>query len=1011
MRKFLLSAVLALVTLGLGAQPAEVRTVHDAKGWKLTVDGFDFAVKGVVWSYTPVGENYTYDLWSQPEDYIVRVIDTDMALMKAMGANAIRVFSTVPPQWVEYIYDRFGIYTMVNDLFGRYGITVDGRWQFPTDYSNPRTRATLLAQAKKTFETYKNTRGVLLYMLGNESNYGLEWTSNAIENLPGGERDAFKAQALYSLFEEAIVLGKSIDSNRPMGLVNGDLQYLSVMKDLVPSLDILGVNTYRGAQSFSGFYSSIAKDLNKPFLYTEFGADAYNVATEQEDQDAQARLVKSQWKELYEQSYGKGKSANVLGGFVFEWMDEWWKGGMETGLTVHDTQGTWNNGGYTFDAIPGRNNMNEEWFGILGMSGQTVNGVARRLPRTAYFLLQDLWRLDLYTSTKEDIAKKFDGVDFAGASLKGNLLQQRDQTTDPLPRFVPHGAITTRSSFKGNDQDWKEKGTSGLTSASQVTALAGFDVRGGEGLTGSFLFRVLPTQVANNPSTDLFDPVESSSLLGAGNTSAATTPKQTVELYKATIHYQTAQLIATAHYHDGHADWVSEGDFFGLLPEAWDLANPDKDGAKSPFGIEVSLPQAIPGLKVYAGPELYWGAKPRVLAKYSRTYGWFGLNLMHDEELAPKASNSTKANLVAHRWSSASVDLKFNGIGRLEAGALLGRYDQVNEPDYVYSRLEGDTVLVDQTFVLSDALAGKIRFSTDAIPYLRASFQYLHAGVLADTREAIPREGSQLSDIGTGNRDEFQGMLQANVGDFALRTTILSRTPVMASLNDPKAAGLVRNPLNDEFFVWSNREALQAEAVLTWDRTGATFFHDWNNVDREESPLSASLGLLYNLHLGATDAYLNYAEDGTMRAFSKGLPAVDGTWSLQAKANGRPLPGVRMALTGTAGRLQSTGEDTRIVEFWRLGGQAAVDRVVFEASWAHNAWGPYGWHRTWNLSYPTQWSAGVAYGFKPVSFLTDSDRIGVRLASREFGTHSSTSEIASTLKNRFQAELYAGWSF
>lgn len=1011
MRRILL--IVALIcgsTLAFGQAEGvnAVKTVKDERGWKLQIDGVDTPIKGVVWSYTPVGENYTYDLWAQPEDYITRVIDTDMALLKAMGANAIRVFSIVPPQWVEYIYDRYGLYTMVNDLFGRYGITVDGRWQFPTDYSNPRTRATLLAQARKTFETFKNTRGVLLYMLGNESNYGLEWTSAAIENLPGGERSEYKAKALYSLFEEALALGKTIDPHRPMGLVNGDLQYLRIMKDLVPSLDILGVNTYRGAQSYAAFYNSIAKDLDRPFVYTELGADAYNVATEQEDQDNQARMLKSQWREIYDQSYGKGKSANALGAFVFEWMDEWWKGGMETGLTVHDTQGTWNNGGYAFDAVPGRNNMNEEWFGIVGLSGHTVDGVARRLPRTAYFLLQDLWRLDLYTSTKESIAKKFDSADFNAASALGNGLQLRDKTTDPLPLFVPRGSLMARSDLKGDDKGWKEKNTTSLALASQVTALAGFDLRGPEGLTLSFTFRLLPSRVANLPATDLFDPVESSSKLGTGTD--ATKPAEKIELYKATIGYQSAELTATAHYHDGHADWATEGDFFGLLPEAWDLANPDKDGAKSPFGVEVALPQALPGLKVYAGPELFWGAKPRVMAKYSRTFGWLGFTLMHDEEVAPQATNATFASQSADRWSSAMVDLQFTGLGRVEAGALLGRYNLVDSKTRLYKKLEGTVLTTGQSFGWKEALGAKLRISSDALPYLRTAVQYLYAGPLADTREAVPREGSQLSDIGTGNRQELQAMVSATFGDFTLRTTALTRVPLLAPL-DAINAGAPRNPLADEFTVWTNRRALQGEAVLTWDRTGATYFHDWNNVDREEAPLSASLGLLYNFYLGPTDAYLYYAGDGTMSAFATGLPETSGTWSLQAKANGRPFPGVRVALSGTAGKLQSTGQDARIVEFWKASGQASVGRLVLEASWAHEAWGPYGWHRTFNLTYPTQWSAGIAYGLKPVSFLSDTDRIGLRLASREFGAYASGDEIASSLKNRFEAELYAGWSF
>ena len=533
MKLFTLVFLAILSAQGLSAQASDVQTIHDGQGWKLQVDGQDFNVKGVVWSYTPIGENYTYDLWSQPDSVIRHTIDADMTLMKTMGVTTIRVFSTVPAKWIKYIYDQYGIYTMVNDLLGRYGVTVDGRWQFPTNYADPDTRKLLLAEARKTFETYKDTPGVLLYMLGNESNYGLDWSSAATENLPSGEANTLKAKALYSLFEQAIAEGKKIDPHHPFGIVNGDLGYLDLIKTLVPDLDILGVNTYRGPKSYAGFYNSIAKVLNKPFIYTEFGADAYNVGTEQEDQLDQAKLVESQWHEVYQESYGKGLAANCLGGYVFEWMDEWWKNGMDTGLSTHDTQGTWNNGAYTFDAVPGKNNMNEEWFGLCAMSKKTQDGIPVRLPRMSYYALKDLWRLDLYTSSKEDIKKTFDNLklDQGTEQARAQALEFYDGTTDPHPILEVHGSFTSRAYLKGDDADWNKNGLSGLTAQTQTTTKLGAVIRTSEGLTGTLMLRFLPNQVANNPIYDIADPVESATLL-SGNTTYVVQP---VELYQATL--------------------------------------------------------------------------------------------------------------------------------------------------------------------------------------------------------------------------------------------------------------------------------------------------------------------------------------------------------------------------------------------------------------------------------------------------------------------------------------------
>ena len=1033
MRRLLLSLLLVGSLSALTAQASVVKTLRDDQGWKLQVDGQDMAVKGVVWSYTPAGEDYTYDLWSQPEDFITRVIDTDMTLMKHMGVNAIRVFSTVPPRWVEYIYDRYGIYTMVNDLFGRYGVTVDGRWQFPTDYSNPATRRTLLAQAKKTFETFKDTRGVLMYMLGNESNYGLEWTSTTIQNLPGGERADFKAKALYSLFEEALALGKTIDANRPMGLVNGDLQYLRVMRQMVPDLDILGVNTYRGPKSYDAFYNSIAKDLDRPFVYTELGADCFNAATEQEDQLDQAELIESQWKEIYEQAYGKGKAANCLGGYIFEWMDEWWKNGPSAGLSVHSTEGTWNNGAYAFDAVPGKNNMNEEWFGIVAQSRKTDGGIARRVPRMAYFLLKDLWFLDMYTSTRDSLSQAFSDLDRNRAQLQGMDRASGDGTTDPLPSLELHGSVTARSYFKGDNEGWAGKVPSvssdpSLSSdpieAFQTTTKLGATIRAAEGLTGSLMLRLLPPQVANDPAVDLSDPAESAAEL-VGTSGNTRTPIRQFELYQATVDYRSSALDATLHYHDGHADWANEGDFFGLLPETFDMLNTDKADSKAPFGLEMTLPGLVPGLKVYAGPEIYWGANPSVMAKYSRAFGPVGLTLIHDEEvgtymnLAANANPDadvgvTDAQKTADRWTSLDADAQVPGLLHIEAGFLLGRYDRIDDPKYTYERVDSQTITTGLTFTLADALGGKIRLTSDAIPYLHAMVQYLYAGPLADTRPGVPRDGSQLYDSGSGNRSELKASVTGSYGDFSLTTTGLYRVPLVDALWQANLGVAPRNPLVDSFTVWDNRKALQGEMVLTWNPTGATYFYDWNNPDREAAPLAAGLGLLYDFDLGPTDASTFFDAANNLYAFSAGLPEVQGTWSLQARVTGRPLPGLRVNVTGQFADQQATGIDSAggvpVVQFWEAKGQVAWDRLLFEGSYAYDAWGPYDWDRQFGINYPAQWSLGVAYGLKPISFLTDGDRIGIRFSERTFGSQTPVTE-SQGLSYRIAAELYAGWSF
>ena len=165
----------------------------------LAIDGKPTLIKGMNWGWMPIGQNYTFQFWDQPEDVIIEALERDMGLLKAMGVNALRQFDGVPPRWVEYIYDRWGIMTSVNNFLGRYGMTVDGRWESPINYENPRTREVILESVRAMAEKYKDTRGMVFFMLGNENNYGLHWSSYEIEALPQGERDQARALPLHPL--------------------------------------------------------------------------------------------------------------------------------------------------------------------------------------------------------------------------------------------------------------------------------------------------------------------------------------------------------------------------------------------------------------------------------------------------------------------------------------------------------------------------------------------------------------------------------------------------------------------------------------------------------------------------------------------------------------------------------------------------------------------------------------------------------------------------------------------
>lgn len=388
----------------------KVEIVNDGRGSLLTVDGKPFFLNGMNWDYFPIGTTYSYSLWEQPDNVIRAALDNEMSLLRQMGVNVIRQYTTIPPRWIQYIYEQYGIYTMINHSFGRYGLIAGDIDYSHTDYCLEDIREELLKEADDFVNTYKDTPGVLLYLLGNENNYGLFWTGAESEDLPVGEDlPDRKARCLYELFNEAVLRIKAVDPSRPVAICNGDLQFLDIIAEVCKDVDVLGVNSYRG-DSFDVLFRDVKKKYGKPVLLTEFGADALNAITKQEAQREQAEILLSNWREIYLNAAGNGQADNCIGGFTFQFSDGWWKYGQKTNLDVHDTHASWANGGYKFDYVKGQNNMNEEWFGICAKGKPDDKGLYELYPRMAYEVLREVHQLDPYQSTPSAIEQHFDAI-------------------------------------------------------------------------------------------------------------------------------------------------------------------------------------------------------------------------------------------------------------------------------------------------------------------------------------------------------------------------------------------------------------------------------------------------------------------------------------------------------------------------------------------------------------------------------------------------------------------------
>jgi hypothetical protein len=281
---------------------------------------------------------------------------------------------------------------MLNHSFGRYGVAINGGWTPITDYRNPETKKVLLSEVTEMAKTYKDTPGLLLFLLGNENNYGLFWAGAETEDFPDDENQKRlmgeeRGRPMYKLFNEAAKQMKKVDSNHPIAICNGDLLFADMVADECPDVDIYGTNMYRG-KSFGDAFERVKKELNKPILFTEFGADAFNVNTNAEDQKMQAFFMIENWKEIYQNAAGLGKANNSIGGFTFQFSDGWWKYGQSKNLNIHDNNASWSSAGYHFDFKEGEDNMNEEWFGICAKGPTDKAGLYKSYPRAAYYAIK-----------------------------------------------------------------------------------------------------------------------------------------------------------------------------------------------------------------------------------------------------------------------------------------------------------------------------------------------------------------------------------------------------------------------------------------------------------------------------------------------------------------------------------------------------------------------------------------------------------------------------------------------
>ena len=1032
-------ALLLFAPLLSQAQVHDVQAVRDDTGWRLQVDGEDYFIKGVVWGYSPRGQNYSFNLWGESDDYIRKVLDYDFGMMAAAGVNTIRSFAMIPPEWVEYVYREHGIMSVINPLMGRYGATIGGQWRPFTDYSDELTRSTLKTDMLEIIERYKSTPGVIMFAFGNESNYGLSWSSFEIENLPDGEQNAAKARYLYSLYEEVISAGKRVAPDHLFTIVNGDIQYIDLIDELVPSLDILGSNAYRGT-SFTSLWAEVNEKLDLPVVFFEFGSDAFNAREFREDQAAQASILRDQWLEMYNKSAGNGEEGNAIGGFVFEWRDEWWKYLQEENLDTQDNNASWSNQAYLFDWAEGKNNMNEEWFGMTALGPANSDGVYTARPRMAVDVLSEVWALDPYRNKKAAFNKGINDIDMDYLELKGEVALLKSENNEGKQRLrFSGGSFRGEFAWRGLERDITEDGERGVDFSDGQMLFLDMEFQPTEKLEGQMSLNILgntarkrpleftygdrglPLQI-DNASTEIQD-IDVEPVIIEGS--------ETIEIYDFNAKYAGENVDVEAFYHTPRYHWGYEGDFFGLVHEATDIYGMDIWNAKAPEGIEFAGKDKWDGFKLVVGPEIYWGANPKGVFKYDFDLFDMEWTFIHSEDFSRQSqgANATQATERESRQTTLYVKKEFSDSWELEVGGIMSAGEKVDE---VFDYTDGNGNIYKDQIEFEDTLGLKAKLSFPifgAQSYLSAHY----AGLVADGGQYHKQFGvtdpSRLPNSGLGNKEEYEFGMLMNFGNVMVFPRLLYRDNLVDAnpFIPPDISGGILNPGlsprdrdDDPFAVLGNREARSAELFIAYDPTGDTHFWSWDNDWKENAKVAFDLGGTYTEFPTFTDANLFFYEPGrTNASFGSGLPAED-VWAVSSRWVFNPKPGRKHIAKVIRGFDQPTGDpDGGTRDYLEFHYKTYLGRHRLEGYYLQDAWGPYDFYRQFNITYPEQFKidysillGGSSGSFTDARTEDRATRVGIRGIYRSTDENSPDDEfLDGTNDYLFLAVLYFSYEF
>ncbi len=165
--------------------------------------------------------------------------------------------------------------------------------------------------------------------------------------------------------------------------------------------------------------------------------------------------------------------------------------------------------------------------------------------------------------------------------------------------------------------------------------------------------------------------------------------------------------------------------------------------------------------------------------------------------------------------------------------------------------------------------------------------------------------------------------------------------------------------------------------------------YDWDSDRSEDSEFAVNLGFVYR-HLPTTqDAAVGILPDGrSIFAFPGAAPAHD-LWEVHSRLVSKVNHNFGFIANVYAGDAQANGSDERLIRRYGMDLRMIYQKIKLISFVRVNDWGPYDYHRDYNLTFPLQLMADISTSLrKPDWFDLPDTNIGIRGTYRSLDKYS-----------------------